>query len=317
MKLFGTRVAAKCSLDTANYSGKRLAFIHTGAALLFSLVITVANVLLDQYIENTSGLGGLGTRSLLQAIQSFLSFASVVLLPFWQMGFVFACIRYARHEQVAPTMLWEGFRRFGKFLRLSILQTLIYTGAAFASFYVSGFLFSFTPFAAKLNAVVLPIMEQGITPEQLSDPVLAQQIIKAGIPLYILSGIVLLVVTIFLFYRMRMANFAIMDDAPSARAAIAVSFRMMRKNGFSLFRADLRFWWFYILKALIAVVAIGDVLLNSLGIILPVSSDVLFIGFYVVYALLELWLNTQCGAYIQITYAHCYQMLRLREAELQ
>ena len=311
MKLFGTRVAAKCSLDTANYSGKRLAFIHTGAALLFSLVITVANVLLDQYIENTSGLAGLGTRSLLQAIQSFLSFASVVLLPFWQMGFVFACIRYARHEQVAPTMLWEGFRRFGKLLRLSILQTLIYIGVILATTYIASMLFSLTPFVGKLYAVMQPIMEQGsITPEMLADPALTAQILEAALPLYILTGVLLLVVMTFLFYRMRMATFAIMDDVPGARAAIAVSFRMMRKNGFSLFRADLRFWWFYILKALIAVVASGDVLLNLAGITLPVNADILFIGFYILYALLELWLSTQCSAYIQTTYAHCYQMLK-------
>lgn len=310
MKLFGTRVAAKCSLDTASYSGKKLAFIHTGAALLFSLVLTVVNMLLAGYIENTSGLGGIGTRSILQAIQAILSLASAVLLPFWQLGFVFTGIRYARHEQVAPAMLLEGFRRFGKLLRLFILQALIYTGAIFATAYVCGIIFSFTPFVAKLNAVMLPVLEQGITPDQLADPVLAEQIVQACIPLYIFTGVVLFVVITFLFYRMRMAQFAIMDDAPTARAAIGVSFRMMRKNGFSLFRADLRFWWFYLLKLLFAVIAIGDVLLNALGIILPVSSDVLFIGFYVVYALLELWLNTQCGAYIQITYAHCYQMLK-------
>ena len=317
MKLLGTRIAAKCSLDVANYSGKKLAFLHTGAALLFSLVMTVANLLLSQYIENTSGLGGIGTRSILQAIQVFLSMASMVVLPFWQMGFVFACIQYARHQQVAPTMLWEGFRRFGKYLRLSILQTLIYMGAMMGCVYIGGFLFSLTPFTAKLYAVLNPIMAQGITPEMLTDPDLTKQVVAAALPLYILIGALLFIVTVFLFYRMRMATFAIMDDAPGARAAIAASFRMMRKNGFSLFRADMRFLWFYILKVLIAVVAYGDVLLGFAGINLPVNADILFIGFYILYALLELWLSSQCAAYVQTTYAHCYQMLRLREAELQ
>lgn len=310
MKLFGTRVAAKCSLQAAQYSGKKLALLHTGAALLFSLVVTACNLLLSQYIEKTTGLGGIGTRSVLQAIQSLLSFLTFVLLPFWQMGFVFACIRYARHEQVAPTMLWEGFRRFGKFLRLSILQTLIYSAAGIACFYVAGMLFSFTPFVGKLYAVMEPIMQQGITEEMLADPALTAQVVQAALPLYILAGVLLAVVTIFLFYRMRMATFAIMDDAPNARTAIAMSFRMMRKNGFSLFRADMRFLWFYILKVLIAVVAYGDVLLGFAGITLPVNSDILFLGFYILYALLELWLNWQWGAYIQTTYAHCYQILK-------
>lgn len=310
MKLFGTRVAAKCSLQAAQYSGKKLAFLHTGAALLFSLVMTALNLLLSQYIEKTTGLGGIGTRSVLQAIQSVLSLLSAVLLPFWQMGFVFACIRYARQEQVAPTMLWEGFRRFGKFLRLSILQTLIYIAASFACLYAAGMLFSFTPFVGKLYTVMEPILQQGITEEMLADPALTMQIVQAALPLYILAGVLLAVVTIFLFYRMRMAQFAIMDDAPNARAAIAMSFRMMRKNGFSLFRADMRFLWFYILKVLIAVVAYGDLLLGFAGITLPVNSSILFLGFYVLHALLELWLNWQCGAYIQTTYAHCYQILK-------
>ena len=310
MKLFGTRVAAKCSLSNANYSGKKLALLHTGAALLFSLVMTVANLLLSGYIENTSGLGGIGTRSVLKAIQVFLSFASVVVLPFWQVGFVFTGLRYARHEQVAPTMLWEGFRRFGKFLRLSVLQTLIYLFAIFACSNIAGVLFSFTPFAAKLYAVMDPVLQEGITPETLADPVLTSQIVEAAAPLYILMGLLLLLVTTFLFYRMRMAQFAIMDDAPGALAAIGISFRMMRKNGFSLFRADMRFLWFYILKALFAVIACGDVLLGLLGVTLPINGTVLFFGFYLLYALLELLLNWQCSAYIQTTYAHCYQILK-------
>lgn len=310
MNLLETRAAARHSLAAADYNGKTLALLHTGVALLLSLLMTAANLLLSQSVENTVGLSGIGTRSVLQAIQSFLSLVSSAALPFWQMGFVYACIRYARGQSVQPGILLEGFRRFGPILRLFFLQALIYIGAGIACLYIAGTLFSFTPFVHRLYEVMEPVLQGGVTEELLSDPNFAAQFLRAATPLYILAGILLVLVITFLFYRLRMAQFAIMDDAPGALAAIAISFRMMRKKCLCLFRVDLRFWWFFALKLLIAIVAYADILLALLGIYLPISETALFFGTYGLYALLELLLNWQCSAYLQTTYAHCYQMLK-------
>ena len=310
MNLLETRAAARQSLAAADYNGKTLALLHTGAALLFSLLMTVANLLLSQSIESTAGLAGIGARSVLQAIQSFLSLVSSAALPFWQMGFIYAGIHYARGESVQPGMLLEGFRRFGPILRLFFLQALIYIGAGIACLYVAGTLFSFTPFVQQLYEVMEPILQNGVTDELLSDPAFSAQFLQAAIPLYILAGILLVLVITFLTYRMRMAQFAIVDDASGALAAIAMSFRMTRKKCLCLFQVDLRFWWFFALKLLIAVIAYADILLGLLGLSLPISETALFFGAYALYALLELLLNWQWGAYVQTTYAHCYLALK-------
>ncbi len=311
MNLLETKDAAARSLAASNYSGKTLALVHTGAALLVSFLLSLCNFLLSQSIESTTGLAGIGTRSVLQSVQSFLSIATTVLLPFWQIGFVFACIRFARNETVQPGCLTEGFRRFGAVLRLHILETLIYCALAVACAYLASAIFSLTPFATKMFTVMEPLITGNVTPEALlSDSGFMEEISQAAIPLYCIIGILFAVLAIPFFYRLRMAQFAIMDDTPRARAAIGASFRMMGKNRIQLFRVDLQFWWYYALKALIALIAYGDVLLSWAGISLPVNNDVLFFGFYIIYIVLELILTWQFGALVQTTYAHCYELLK-------
>ena len=311
MPLQETRNDAIRSLNAANFSGKTLALIHTGAALALSLIITICNLVLAGYIDNTGGLAGIGTRSVLQAVQSVLSIGSSVCLPFWQIGFLFACIGYARNEAVAPSSLLEGFHRFGPILRLFLLETVIFVGVFMACFYASGTLIMFTPFFDTMAEAMEPIMNATVSPETLfSDPAVMDAMLEAATPMYVIAGILFFPIAIFLSYRLRMAQFAVMDDAPGAFAAIVGSFRMMRGNCRSLFKLDLSFWWFYGLKILAAVIACGDVLLSLCGVSLPVSPELLFFGFYGVYILLELVLNWQFSAYVQTTYAHCYEKLK-------
>lgn len=311
MNLLGTKEDAARSLASSNYNGKTLALIHTGAALLVSFILSLCNFLLSQSIESTTGLSGIGTRSILQSVQSFLSTATTLLLPFWQIGFVFACIRIARKESVRPSSLAEGFRRFGPVLRLHFLEILIFCGVAIACAYLASAIFSFTPFFGKMFDAIAPLMQETFNPELLlSDSAVMDEIVQAAIPLYCIFGLVFVALSIPIFYRLRMAQFAIMDDMPRARAAIGASFRMMRKNRIQLFRVDLQFWWFYLLKVLVAAVAYGDVLLPLVGISLPINENVQFFGFYLIYIVLELFLTWRFGALVQTTYAHCYETLK-------
>lgn len=311
MRLRGTQDDATRSLASATYNGKTLALIHTGAALAVSFALTLCNLLLSNGIANTGGLSGIGTRTMLQATQSVLSIASTVALPFWQIGFLYAGICYARNEDVHPGTLLEGFRRFGPVLRLFLLEMAIFVGVGIACLNAAGFLIMLTPFFDTMAQALEPVFSTSVSAETLlNDPAITQAIVQAAIPMYVLFGVLFLLVSIPLSYRLRMAQFAIMDDAPGALAAIAKSLRMMRGNCLSLFRADLRFWWFYGLKILVAIVAYGDILLGLAGVTLPVSQEVLYFGFYGLYIVLELGLSWRFAAHVQTTYGHCYDKLK-------
>ena len=311
MPLRESRNNAVRSLNAANFSGKTLGLIHSGVALAVSLALTICNMVLASFIDNTGGLAGIGTRSVLQAIQSVLSIGSTVALPFWQIGFLFACLGYARKEFVTPSSLLEGFRRFAPVLRLLLLEAVIFIAIGIACFNAAGMVIMFTPFFDTMATAMEPIMDTTVSAETLfADSAAMEAMLKAAIPMYVITGILFLLVAIPLSYRLRMAQFAIMDNASGALAAILGSFRMMRGNCIALFKLDLSFWWFYGLKILAAVIAYGDTLLALAGISLPGNPDVLFFIFYGIYILLELGVNWRFGAYVQTTYGHCYDMLK-------
>ncbi len=312
MDIRSLKAAAAQSLAESTYDPKKLALLHTGAALLLSLVLTLLNYLLTRSIDNTAGLAGIGTRSILTSAQSLLSIVGNIALPFWEIGFLFAALSMARKESVGPAHLLEGFRRFRAVLRLLLLQTLLYTGVAMGCFYAATTIFVFTPLSNGMAEAVEGLLSgtDAAALAQQSD-MIAEAVMPYMIPLYVIFGILLLVVAVPLFYRFRMAQFALMDqDAAGARAAMKASSRMTRKKRLFLFKLDLSFWWFYGAQVLILVIAFGDALLKLIGIALPVSDDAAMFLFFGAQLLLQLALAWYCGSYVQTTYAHCYDMLK-------
>lgn len=306
-----TKDAAERSLSAASYDPKKLTLLHTGAALLLSLVLTVLNLVLAKGIDTTGGLAGIGTRSVLQVIQSVLSLFSTVALPFWELGFVFAVIGFARQDTVTPGSLAEGFRRFGPALRLFLLQLVLYVGVGFACMYLSSMIFAMTPFFADMVQIMEPLLEQASTGELITpDLATTEAVLKAAVPMYVIFGLLFAAVAIPLAYRFRMARYAIMDDAPGALAAMSASGRMMRGNRIALFKLDLNFWWYYGAQLALSALAYGDVLLGMTGITLPVDGELLFFGFYILYLLLDLGFAWLYKAKVETAYAHCYDMLR-------
>lgn len=303
---------ARRSLETASYDPKKLALIHGGAALLLSLILTVLSQVLSTGIDSTGGLAGIGTRSALMAVQSFLSLVLTVAMPFWDIGFVYAGLKLARGERAEPSCLPEGFRRVGKVLGLLLLQMAIFVGVGIACMYASSVLFALTPFFPPVAELMEPYITSGLAGGVMPEISLAdtEKLLIATIPMYVIFVIVFGILAIPLFYKLRMAQWAIMDDAPGAMAALAVSSRMTRGYKLSLFRLDLSFWWFYVAQVLISLLGYGDVILAAAGITLPVDGTVLFFGFYIAYILLQTLLVWQAGSYLQTTYGHCYDRLK-------
>lgn len=311
MDLLCTKNRARDTLSNAACDTQKLTLLHTGAALAVSLVLTLLHLLLSRQIDTTGGLAGIGTRSVLELLQSILSLGSTIALPFWELGFLFAVIGFARQEAVTPRDFLTGFQRFAPALRLFLLQFLMYAAIAFALMNIASMLFMVTPGFTKAAELLMPMMEQSATGQLPEiEPDTAMLLLQATAPMYIIWAVLFALVGIPLAYRFRMAQFALMDGAPGALAAMGLSSRMMRGNRFSLFKLDLSFWWYYAAQAALMVLAYGDMLLAVAGITLPIDGTVLYLCFYIAYLLLNLALAWLCKARVQTTYAHCYLLLK-------
>lgn len=302
-------------LAGAAYSPKKLILIHTGIILILSALLTVADYLLEQQIGSTGGLGGIGLRSALETAQSVLRIAQTVLLPFWQIGYIFVTMRLAREESLTPWDLCEGFRRFGPVLRLNVIKTVLLLAIGTASSYVASTIFFLTPFSAPLMNALAPLMSD---PAVMNDPAALQEAITAAtddamIPLLVIFLIVFLGISIPVLYRYRMASYFLLDNEDGkAIAAMRSSRKLLRYLCFDLFKLDLNFWWFYLLDALVSILCYGDLILGWMGVSLPIHADVayfLFLGLYLLGQLaLYLWRKNE----VEVTYACAYDFLRDR-----
>lgn len=301
------------SLANASYDPQKLILLHTGLILLLSLLLSVVDYVLEHFIGSTGGLGDIGMRSMLSTVQSVLRLLQTVALPFWQMGYVYLTLRLSRQESVVPGDLLQGFRCFGSVLRLELLRALLYTGIAVGCSYLSSLLFFLTPWAGSVADIMLPLMED---PALLDDPAALQDAMMpvveaAAVPLVIIFAIVFLALFLPVFYRYRMASFALMD-APEqgALSALRTSRRMTHKNCMAIFRIDLHFWWFYLLEVAIAAVCYGDLILGWLGISLPFNATVAYFLFLVLYLACQMGLYLWRKNLVSVTYAHTYNILK-------
>ena len=307
----GLRQAATSRLLDAGYDPRRLMVIHTGVSLGAALLVAVVSYILQQKIATTGGLSGIGLRSVLSTAQSFLQLLMIVLAPFWEIGMIYAAIRLARGQFAKPEDLTEGFRRFGSVLRLKLLQLFLYSSLAMPCLYVSLGIFGATPLSADFQALMMPVLEQAMEKGQQipMDAAGIEEMTQTMLPLIPIFLAVYLAVLLPLVYRLRMAEYMIMDGTRSALGAMVASWRMTRKKAGALLRLDLSFWKFYVLLGLVSVLAYGDKLLEALGVNLPMSEDGAYFLFYAVYILGTLAVYWCFGAHLHTTYALAYEEL--------
>lgn len=311
------RKKAGQQLACAPYDPQKLTLIYAGAALAVSLVITVLDILLLRGIGNTGGLSGVGMRSVLETVREVLQYIQTLVLPFWSFGFVYTALAMARGADNRPAGLLEGFRRFGPVLRLQLLQGVLYFGVALLCLNVGSILFSVTPLAAEMAALLDPVLAEGATVEQLEEAMAqipADQMIKVMWPVLAVSAVVCVAVLIPLHYRLKLASFFIMDEPKmGAMLAMLASSRYMRKNRLKWFRLELSYWWYYAGLLLAAVVCYGDQLLSLAGVELPMSADAAWLLFYVLGALVQFLLDWLTASRVQTAYALAYDELRQQE----
>lgn len=302
----GLRSRAAASLSQSSFHPGKLALIHTAAAAGLSLVLTVFNVILTDMIGDTGGLGGVGLRSVLTTVKSVLGIISMVILPFWELGFIYAALKLSREQQVELGDLLRGFRRFGPVLRLKVAEVVIYMALLMLSCNIGSAVFMMTPFA-------LPMMEamQALDPATVTVDAMMAAMQGSILPLYAIVALILAVLALPVAYRFRMAQYLIVDDpAIGALAALGTSNRLMRNNRFSLFRLDLSFWWYYGLQLLCAGIAYSDVIAEYLGIALPFSATAALLISFAIYCVAKLVIAWFWQSSVEVTYATAYDTLQ-------
>lgn len=304
--------AADQSLRQASYDPRKIILIHAGAALGLTLLLTIVNFVLDNQIDSTGGLSGLGVRSVLSTIQSVLKFSVFAVLPFWDMGYIYSVMKIARNVETSPTDLLQGFRRFGAVLRWLLLRGLIFFAIAIGCLYLSNQIFILTPLSNPVIELLEPYLDTSLTIQTapVFDDATVAAMMDAFMPMVIIFAVLYLLVAIPLVYKYRLSGYALMDlPERGALAALRNSRAMMRHNCVALFRLDLSFWWYYLLQAILSLIAYGDVILNLLGFQLPWGAQVSFFVFYVLFLIGQLVVFFFFRNKVEVTYVNAYDTL--------
>ena len=284
---------------------KKLILIHTGAILALNFLVLLLSVLLERGISTTGGLRGIQLRSILSTAQAVLEFGLMIVLPFWQISWLYMILKFARGNCAQPNDLFIGFQRFRPVLRLSLLKGLIFFGLIFAGVYAGYFVILATPLADPLMEAMMSTAD-----EEAMYLAFSEALTQLELPIMLIgSGISLLLCAPF-FYRFRQAEYFLMDHPKlGARVALRASRQLMRGNGWRMVKLDLSYWWFWILSLLVMVVSYADMLLPKLGFSLPLPDDILFLAAFALSVPLQLLLYRSCKVQVDATYAAAYLSL--------
>ena len=283
------KARSAAALEHASFDHRKLILLHTGISSAVLLILAVINLILQNQIAGTVGLAGLGTRAVLETIQTILQVAVSLAMPFWEFGYFFMV------------------------LRLMILNGLIYTVIAFTVLYPSMMIFIASPLSnAYMNALEpLVISGAAVDPTALMQDSAMVEALYAGLkPMLAVFGVLFLLIAAPVFYRLRLTQFALADHPEEgARKAIGKSFRLMKRNCLKLLKLDISFWWFYALQAVMALICYGDLIAPKLGISLPFPADTAYLIFYCANLAGQLVLFWYSKNYVMATYAAVYDSL--------
>lgn len=308
------RVQGRVALDQASYPPRKLIMIHSGVTIGIGLLLSVLSYLLDMGIAQTGGLGGIGARTILETVKSLLEAGSMILLPFWSIGYIRVILNWTRREDADLNTLFAGFRCLGPVMRLLFVRGILYLFLGIVGAYAGSAVFLLTPGAQPLYALMQELTEAGITdPYELMENEAYVSASMAMAP-YMVGAAALIIVPVA--YRLRFAEFALMD-APrqGALRSMVQSVRMTRKNCAQLLKLDLHFWWFYLAEGLILALNYGDLLLGMAGVELAISADAMMFAFYIAALLCEFALYVWKKNEVFAVYALAYDQLNVpREA---
>jgi uncharacterized membrane protein len=289
---------------------KGMILFHTGMVLLLAALVTIVDYFLERAIGSTGGLGGMAMRSMLTTAQSVLHIVQGIALPFWQIGYTFYTLQVAQNKHVEYRTFGEGFRRFGAVLRLNLFTGAIYMAVTMVATYVSSFLFLMSPWGSSVLEPIYQASAGGAMDPEMMAQLIDSISVETTLPIFLIFIPCFLLLCAPFFYRYRMAQYWLMDHPQGgALAAMHNSRKLMQGKRLALFRMDLKFWWFYLLDLLVTAICYGDLLLNYLGIKLPIPEEIAYLPFFGIYLICQLGLYYWKRNEVGVTYAHLYLSL--------
>lgn len=292
---------------------KKLALIYAGITTIISLVCTLLSWSFQMGMERNAGLSGLSTRALLESGQMILSLVSIVVMPFLQIGFLYAALGYAKEERVETDALKEGFRRWSPVLRLMGLLFLVILAVTMVCMYTALTVFMFLPMSDSMVTQMEGILQNPQSYEAMEEAM--EQMNALLLPhiklLAVVFGLLFLGFGVPALYRCKLSEYILMDGNNGPFSALKHSIKLTRGHFWDLLKLDLSFWWFFLLQVVITVVAYGDQILPALGVALPVSETVAFWVFYGVSIVLQFLVTWRFALGYQTALGLLY--LRLKE----
>ena len=302
-------------------SGKdpqRVVLVYSAVVALSALAVNLIQYFLQTQISKTGGLQNIGTRSMLSTVNSALPLVQSLVLMCLGLGYTAAMLRLVRRQYASEKTLKAGFERFWVLLRSRLLLMLLYGGVAFALSYLAMAIFMLTPLSYRLTTLALPLVSSGnFTPEALlNDEALLLSLYDAIAPMMIIYCLLLIPAIWFLSYRFRLVDYLLIDQPGiGAMNAMRTSSQKMKGNVKSLFKLDLSFWWYYLLRTLSTSLIYLDLILVIFGIQLPLSDFGQFVMITVAYLGSDFALNYLLMNRVEASYALFYDMLNPQPAQ--
>ena len=299
-------------------SQKQVVLIYAALSLALTALVTVLSHVLDLQMDNFGGLSNLGKRSMLSSVQSMLPMVQSLLSMCLNVGYLAAMLRIARGMYTSPQTLRLGFDRFWLLLRCSIFKGLMLSAVVFVSMYFGVMIYMMTPFSDAAVEIITPLLSQMsmLNTQIVIDDATYLLLMEAMVPAFAICGILLLVLGVPVLYNYRMAEYVIIDKpAVGALAALRESKKMMRGNRLSLMKLDISLWWYYLASFAATVICYGDVLLNLLGLEMPIPDTVAFYGFYVLYLVASFAVHFFLRNRVEVCYGLAYDAVKPEEKQ--
>lgn len=287
---------ARKALETPQPAPGKITAIHSGVIVGAAVILTVLQFLLT-LPSPAGGLSNMGASAFWETLQTLLSLANTLILPFWQAGLVFCAILWARGQSAQPRELSQGLRRWGPMLRLYLLKGILLLPLLMVSGYAASFLFVLTPLSQNLTRILEPLMSAEDPLTALSG-IPTAQLFEATLPLFVLMGILMCVLFVAVMYRCRLADYLILSGTTnSALMALGLSRQLLRGHVMEMLRLDLSFWWFY------GASLVLNLLMFLLAFVLPASQTILSLVCYGVYLAGTFLLYWKTRAQVETVYA--------------
>ena len=314
MKPRALRQEARRRLEHSGNRGRQLILLNSGVLVAMTLLGNTLNFLLNHQFSATGGLGGLGMRSVLQTVQTMLSYLIALFTPFWSAGLLFCFVALVRQETVENRSMLEGFRRFSKVLGFSLLGGLAGLLLVMPVAYAASMIYTFTPFASSFLDSVQGLVNSGALVNaagQLDPAAIPPEVLLRGVlPLSAIMLVVAIPVFLWLHYSLHLGEYLIMTDSVrSCFQAFGRSMQMMRGQKMRMFKLDLSYWWYYLLEMIIGGILSFYMVAELLNLALPISQTAFYFTVLITYCVCELGLHLWKKAERDTAYALLYEQI--------